>query len=51
MILTGRRKSEKILSKSLRPSLFLNEFDLSSILQTSSVKTEGNIKSVSKKEA
>ncbi|CAD8191390.1 unnamed protein product [Paramecium pentaurelia] len=51
MILTGRRKSEKILSKSLRPSLFLNEFDLSSMLQTSSVKTEGNIKSVSKTEA
>ncbi|CAK84037.1 unnamed protein product (macronuclear) [Paramecium tetraurelia] len=51
MILTGRRKSEKIISRSLRPSLFLNEFDLSSMLQTSSVKTEANINQVSKTEA
>ncbi|CAD8198016.1 unnamed protein product [Paramecium octaurelia] len=51
MILTGKRKSEKIISKSLRPSLFLNEFDLSSMLQTTSVKTESSINPISKREA
>ncbi|CAD8102828.1 unnamed protein product [Paramecium sonneborni] len=51
MILSERRKTEKTLAKSLRPSLFLNELDLQTMLQTSSVKTEGNINIASKNEA
>ncbi|CAD8101964.1 unnamed protein product [Paramecium sonneborni] len=50
MILTERRKTQKTLANQLRPSRFLNDLDLQTILHTTSVKTEGNMNTASKNE-